>query len=180
MARLTKVQWLKARALHEVQGHSFHEIARRMNCNPSAVSRKASKEGWAKSNEKHQLVQDNIQAVRQLAEIEEKKSLLSPAERNTIDTEVNRELQLLNLSDLFHYDLMNRGREMTAVANSPDELAKLSTVAKNTNPRAQKAPQVAVQNNVQAQAVSAVDMAKYEAMSVDELKAELAKIEGEL
>ena len=88
MARLSAEQWAMARADFEIRGLSVTEIARQYGCAKSAVSMRAKADGW-QAGKTEQAVTDKVNAIMQLARVEQETELkLNATERAVFDTVV--------------------------------------------------------------------------------------------
>lgn len=153
MARLSAEQWTMARADYEIRGLSVTEVAKKYGCAKSAVSMRAKSEGW-QAGKTEQAVTDKVNAIMQLARVEQETELkLNATERAVFDTVVMDDVAFRAQNDA---DLEAVCRHMMTLLPGLDKPADVKAAAETLRiareSRLGKTPDTAIQINNSAPA----------------------------
>ena len=148
-------QWEVVKAFYE-RGLSLSEITERDEVaikDRAVISRKAKKEGWVKG-EKATLLQKEIEAKQEVAEIKQQKATLNATELEVHETLVDERTRHLAYFNKASYKITDKAMQILAIKSdiSPAEVRHLSeAVAKQREGVLGKAPDTAIQinNNVE-------------------------------
>lgn len=136
MARLTAEQWEQARAEYEVRGISLGEVAKRFSVHRSAVSRRASKEGWVQGKS-HGVVEKKVSAIKALMQVEVESHALPVTYQHTLETVVQEQLQAEGVLASLDVALAAKAIELTRMADTPEAWETLTRGRRNLAPRPQ-------------------------------------------
>ena len=153
MARLTPELWAMARADYEIRGLSVTDLAKKYGCAKSAVSMRAKADGW-QAGKTEQAVTDKVNAIMQLARVEQETELkLNATERAVFDTVVMDDVAFRAQNDA---DLEAVCRHMMTLLPGMDKPADVKAAAETLRiareSRLGKTPDTAIQINNSAPA----------------------------
>ena len=125
MPRLTKKDWERARAQYEVEGVSLRQIANEYDVDPSAVSRRSAAEGWEQGKSQH-IVNAKVEALSNLAAIEEEKSLLPIESQRLVDILARKELEAQDIGADLKKAILSKSKTMLAEVTEPHHVLTLA------------------------------------------------------
>lgn len=148
--RDTPKKLLPHKADYEVSGLSYSEIADRYGAKKTTVRYWVKTYGWTKSKTAP-LVQEKVNAIKKIAEINEKTAQECSEVQDQFNNSVKNKLEMEGIYGNFEKELMTIATNIVRNINEKDETATnkvvhLSTAYKNMRPQ-QPVAQVNVQNN---------------------------------
>lgn len=133
MARLTAEQWEQAKADCEVRGVGIKQIAALYGVDKAAVSRRAKAEGWNKGKNQP-LVEKKVNALKDLAKVEEESQPLTVVEKYTVERVVRERLQAEGLTAAFDAALFARGIMILNDVRTPEGWETMTRGRRNMAP----------------------------------------------
>lgn len=150
MPRLTQGDWDDIRARYEVAGESVSSLAKEFDINHAAISRRAKAEGWKQAGY-HEVTTRKVNAVKEIAKIEEEKSQLPIKHQRLIDNLSRKELEAQDIGADLKAAILLKSKDLLSNVTESHQVLTLAKTHSELLRQPQAQTQVAVINGGQDQ-----------------------------